>query len=1089
MKRTLLTCLILTALALSFFVSCNAETAVPEDGIAYIRFGENSRALSADATPVPYDELYWFYTATKADGYGTTGQTANDTVIAVVKDVEDGTIGPDSTTVKVPKKGLDGTIGPFSAGKWTFTLSAFKTLDTDQPEAGKFGEDYVSYTYSYKDGSGSEETVIYYLTDKIYTDDGNITATLRPGDTKTVAVTVEAVGDDGVLKFDAGNTKFVYESAQTQETKSEPLFKLVMTKTTKTDTEESYKTYTLTNDDTVSGRTAITLSAQTDKKTYLIAFASGDSLEMEKGTYICTAKAYLSGQEANPIKEQQFYLGIYSGEAVTTLTGDLTEAASSYVNFDVKETVIVRQTLTLAEDKTKSAAMSLSAEIAPVTKTAETDSKDDSTMNKVAADFAEGAVPVADVSDGSVVDLALALNVSKGSAGDNAFEIKSSDGSSVIASIDASLTKYVDGVDSGKITDFDQPVTVSIFIGKGLDDDYSVAYTGATDKTQPSEISYNKDTGILSFKTDHFSNFAIVKKGSMPAAMVEEADGTKKYYLTLEEAIAYSGEKSSITLLSNSDLTGAGGNEQICFERTGNLNLGSKTISGMIQIGGASESDPITSLVITGNASGSDYNVKSKYTWTDKGALLQPFAITLLKPGTVIKSGRYTSDNAVVTVKCQGVYDKDGNRDTSAANGKPRTSDLMPTVTIDDGEFVATGEGSAVYLDIGKAVINGGKFTTNSDIFYLSSGDSKQYNELIINDGEFIAEGNSAVILRNEDQSRSGDWYKKKVTINNGTFNGKLIEGASCELTFEIKGGTFSTDPSEYVVDGYVATPNTNENPTSWTVSKCNDHTYAWKKNSDNKYYQECERCHAKTEAKESAEVLSWDSLKEALEANVESIELVGKITTTMGKLPNSETAVEWRVLDVNEESKNVLLISEKVLEIKGLNSESKEYSWATSDIRTYLNGAGDDGFAKKYSLDLSKIASVTLKTEKSAEYKTLVDETSTDKIFLLSAHEAIPNGAGAPAGNGSELYGSGTYFSGSDYSDLLAEGLDDSGVVGWWTRTPSYIESYSDYGVAFIYFNDSYTCSILESSLSEYPSGAKIGIRPAFWLDLSTSN
>lgn len=1084
MKRTLLTCLILTALALSFFVSCNAETAVPEDGIAYVRFGEDSRALSADATPVAYDTLYWFYTAKKDDSYGTTGQT--DKAIAVVNGVENGT-GTYKNT-KVPKKGLEGTIGPFSAGKWTFTLSAFKSFSANKPSSGKAGEDYVSYTYSYEEGS-DDKTVTYYFTDKIYTDDGNITATLRPGDTKTVAVTVEAVGDNGVLKFDAGNTKFVYESAQTQDKKSEPLFKLVMTKTTKADTEGDYKTYTLTNDETVSKRTEITLTKQNDNKTYLIAFASGNSLEMEKGTYFCTAKAYLSGQEADPIKEQQFYLGIYSGQAVTTVTGDLTEDASSYVNFNVKETVIVRQKLTLAEGKTVSAAMSLSAEITPVTETAKTDSKGDSTMSKMAADFAEGAVPVGDVADNSVVDLALALNVSSGSSGDGAFEITSKDGTSVVASIDASLTKYVDGVDSGKITDFNQPVTISIFIGKGLDDDYSVAYTGTSTKTQPNNISYNTESGILSFETTHFSNFAIVKKGSMPAAMVEEADGTKKYYLTLEEAIAYSGEGSSITLLSDTDLTGTGGSEQICFERTGNLNLGSKTISGMIQIGGTSESDPITKLVITGNASGSDYNVKSKCRRTDKGALMQPFAITLLKPGTVIESGRYTSDNAVVTVECQGVYNKDGQWDKSAANGSPRTTNLMPTVTIDGGKFVATGDGSTVYLNIGKAVINGGKFTSESDIFYLSSGDSKQYNELVINGGEFTAEGDSAVIFRNRDQSSSGDWYKKSVTINNGTFTGTLIDGASSELTFEINGGTFSTDPSAYVADGYVATPNTNENPTSWTVSECKNHTLAWKKDSNNKYYQECTKCHSRTEAKDSAEVSTYDSLKSALEAGVSSIELVGKITTTMGKLPNSETAVEWRVLDVDEEKKNVLLISEKVLEIRGLNSGSKEYSWATSDIRTYLNGTGDDGFAKKYSLDLNEISEVTLETEKTAEYSTLVKEGSTDKIFLLSAHEAIPDGAGAPAGSGSDLYGSGTYFSGSNYSDLLAKSVDDSGVVGWWTRTPSYINGYSNYGVAFIYFGNSYTCSILDSSSSEYSSGAKIGIRPAFWLDLSTSN
>ena len=159
MKKTIITCLTLLAISLCLFVSCSAEnTAVNEiNDVAYVTFGRDSRDFSASYLVQSYDDLYWFYTATKDDNYGTTG-TRTELTAAPTKENNKG-IG-------------SGTIGPFSQGNWKFTLSAYASFNENAPD---------------------ESTCVYKSKD--------ISVTLKGGETKAIPVTVSPVGENGTIKF------------------------------------------------------------------------------------------------------------------------------------------------------------------------------------------------------------------------------------------------------------------------------------------------------------------------------------------------------------------------------------------------------------------------------------------------------------------------------------------------------------------------------------------------------------------------------------------------------------------------------------------------------------------------------------------------------------------------------------------------------------------------------------------------------------------------------------------------------------------------------------------------------------------------
>lgn len=166
MKRKHSVCAIILIVAIvGIILSCSnnptLENKLEETG--YVSFGNaNSRSLSVMYEMEDFDDLYWFYTATKADRYGQTGQTNGEAPVPA----------------KANGKGIgDGTVGPFSMGDWDFNLYAYK-------DAGK--------------------------TIKVYEGKTPSRVNIVAGDTKNISVAVSPYGTTGVLKIE--NAYFKWDS-------------------------------------------------------------------------------------------------------------------------------------------------------------------------------------------------------------------------------------------------------------------------------------------------------------------------------------------------------------------------------------------------------------------------------------------------------------------------------------------------------------------------------------------------------------------------------------------------------------------------------------------------------------------------------------------------------------------------------------------------------------------------------------------------------------------------------------------------------------------------------------------------------------
>ena len=115
-----------------------------------------------------------------------------------------------------------------------------------------------------------------------------------------------------------------------------------------------------------------------------------------------------------------------------------------------------------------------------------------------------------------------------------------------------------------------------------------------------------------------------------------------------------------------------------------------------------------------------------------------------------------------------------------------------------------------------KVVVNGGTYThkgKDGSLAYVNMG------EITVNDGTFNAEGGGYGIA---------SLTNGKVTINGGTFNAGLLNwGGSIVIT----GGTFKTDPTAYLAEGYYATVTNGV----WVVAKQDWNDYVRKLNAGHK--------------------------------------------------------------------------------------------------------------------------------------------------------------------------------------------------------------------------------------------------------------
>lgn len=765
MKKTLLTCLILVAISLGLFVACNAEAVIPEDtnGVAYIRFGEcDVRSFTASYDIADYENLYWFYTATKDDNYGKYGVTKAETPVATYTTGNNQgkpAKGLDTTAVDTSDTGtITNKIGPFSQGKWKFTLAAYSELKDD--------------------GTSPDTSTMVYATKNTKKEDLPISVSLLGGETKTIPATVNAVGETGSIAFgkkesDNSITELAYFKWKNNSSGAVSGDKPVLTITM---TSSSGTTYTLTNDTSKLGTTngntiAIVLGDYVSEKGYPIRYVKAtDSSSWTTtlngfavGYYGVIVSAYLSGNESTPVaQETSFAFRVYGG-ATTVISGNITEDPDQYATFDVAKTEIITQ-LAATEGATTVTASSV-----PDTSTLS------GTTKTTKMELAEGILtkPESGSESGSKTDVSVVVLVeassaekasetftltatdSTGKVVNNSIKISATEIKTTASATDGTKTETKDLKNWNNLSDYTKApdnteslkyATIETYVEPGLTtSDYSnssgtcdlkIYYEGQEDKTVVIE-QYTTGTGYLKFKTPHFSEFYLVSSEngafyskslnrtfSTFAKAIEKAsdiqlsdsatldasvDNSKAVDLDLNgKTLTVSGDGkfkvASALTIKNGTITSETGN---LFEvkNKGNLTLENVTASGTLSSAGTETA--LLSVVSGGSASVKDST------------------LSLTNGVGIASAGTLTLDNTTVTGGAYGVVLTSGKANiTNGTKIVSTTTTTSETGAPTSAALYVKGKGTTAVLGNNVTLTNSSSDTTGYQLYVNQESDS-----------------------------------------------------------------------------------------------------------------------------------------------------------------------------------------------------------------------------------------------------------------------------------------------------------------------------------------------------------------------------
>ena len=159
--------------------------------------------------------------------------------------------------------------------------------------------------------------------------------------------------------------------------------------------------------------------------------------------------------------------------------------------------------------------------------------------------------------------------------------------------------------------------------------------------------------------------------------------------------------------------------------------------------------------------------------------------MTINNDTMVMQDGKYSS------LIVNGYYDYAGGSDPRQ-NYVDGTNYAAPKLTINNGGFLG-GVNTIKNDDGGELIINGGGFGNEEGCAVMNN------NTATINGGRFIAEGNYVLYSRYiNDNVNTG-----KLTVTDGQFEGKLAQINDAPIA--ISGGTFTTDPTAYLAEGYMS--------------------------------------------------------------------------------------------------------------------------------------------------------------------------------------------------------------------------------------------------------------------------------------------
>ena len=167
--------------------------------------------------------------------------------------------------------------------------------------------------------------------------------------------------------------------------------------------------------------------------------------------------------------------------------------------------------------------------------------------------------------------------------------------------------------------------------------------------------------------------------------------------------------------------------------------------------------------------------------------ILNHGVMTINNDTMVMQEGKFSS------LIVNGYYDYKGVESKGERNQYiDGTNQAAPKLTINNGVFVG-GVNTIKNDDGGELIINGGGFGNYEGCVVMNN------NTATINGGRFIAEGNYVLYSRYiNDTINIG-----KLTVTDGEFEGNLTQINKAPIA--ISGGTFTTDPTAYLAEGYMS--------------------------------------------------------------------------------------------------------------------------------------------------------------------------------------------------------------------------------------------------------------------------------------------
>lgn len=290
-------------------------------------------------------------------------------------------------------------------------------------------------------------------------------------------------------------------------------------------------------------------------------------------------------------------------------------------------------------------------------------------------------------------------------------------------------------------------------------------------------------------------------------ASVKKSDGTYAYYSTLAEAINAAADGATVTLVKNAeeDITVSGG-KALAIDLNG-MKLTNKSgdtivveIGATLTVTGSGTVDNVThgKAAIYNNGTvilnGGSYTRSAEASTSIENAngnsyynILNHGTMTIEENVSVKSSGSFSS------LIANGYYSfSDPNPRSGHVSG---TNQETPSLTINGGTF-SGGINTIKNDDNATLTVNNGSFSN------MTQAAIQNNHVATINGGTFDANTYHAI----ENRHFVGDHNTGSVTVTNGVFTGGLYttEGAAWNIT----GGTYSSDPSEYVAEGYIARTN-----------------------------------------------------------------------------------------------------------------------------------------------------------------------------------------------------------------------------------------------------------------------------------------